>query len=78
MTILAILTKFCLKFANLVNFAMSFFCLALSALSPPKSANSAMSFFNASTKFGTFWRPQNFNFCGERRHRLPVNLAERY
>ncbi len=25
MTILAILTKFCLKFANLVNFAMSFF-----------------------------------------------------
>ena len=32
MTILAILTKFCLKFANLVNFAISFFCFALSAL----------------------------------------------
>ena len=36
MTILAILTKFCQKFANFVNFAMSFFCLALSALSPSK------------------------------------------
>ena len=40
MTILAILTKFCLKFATLVNFAMSF--------------------FNASTKLGTFWEPRKF------------------
>lgn len=36
MTILAILTKFCLKFANLVNFAMSFFALHFLHFLPPK------------------------------------------
>ena len=50
MTILAILTKFCLKFANLVNFAMSFFALHFLhflhfPLHSANSANSAVHFF---------------------------------
>ena len=60
MTILAILTKFCQKFANFVNFAMSFFCLALSALSPSKVQIVQCHFFYASTKLGTFWEPRKF------------------
>lgn len=60
MTILAILTKFCQKFANFINFAMSFFLPCTFCTFSLQSANSAMSFFNASTKLGTFWEPRKF------------------
>ena len=43
-----------------------------------QSANSAMSFFNDQPSLEPSGDPENFNFWGEQRHRLPVNLAERY
>ena len=76
MTILAILTKFCQKFANFVNFAMSFFCLALSALSPSKVQIVQCHFLCINQVRNLLGTPKILIFAGEEVPRMALRVLQ--